>query len=62
MFRRKLRDDKRQIAPDLQTQLEDLLDTVWRSESRADQHDRIDAQARFDALRANAGSARRRKR
>lgn len=35
--------------PDLQTQYEALLDTVWRSEERARQQERIDAQARFDA-------------
>jgi hypothetical protein len=34
---------------DLPTQYEALLDTVWRSEKRARQQDRIDARARFEA-------------
>lgn len=61
MFRRKPRNDMRRLAPDLQTQLEDLLDTVWRSEARADQEDRIDAQARYEESRSNLRSTRPRK-
>lgn len=38
-------------APDLQSQYEELLDTVWRCERRANLMDRIDARARFDARR-----------
>lgn len=37
-------------VPDLQTQYEALLDTVWRCEERARLLERIEAQARYDAI------------
>lgn len=36
--------------PDLQTQYEDLLDTVWRCEDRARLMDRLEARTRFEEL------------
>ena len=38
-------------APDLHTQLESLLDQVWRSESDWRLWDRLDAAVALDALR-----------
>jgi hypothetical protein len=51
MFRRRQETNDPDVpAPDLHTQFEALLDTVWRCEHRADINDRIDAQARLDSL------------
>lgn len=47
MLKRKRED----AAPDLPTQLEDLLDQVWRSESDADFWDRMDALDRQERAR-----------
>ena len=44
--------------PDLYTQYEDLLDTVWRCEQRARFEDRLDALARFEQLRSKRSSRR----
>ncbi len=38
--------------PDLHTQYEALLDTVWRCEKRARLQDLIDARNRFDELQS----------
>jgi hypothetical protein len=38
-------------APDLHSQYEGLLDTVWRCERRAMLMDRIDAQAAYESRR-----------
>ena len=38
-------------APDLHTQLESMLDQVWRSESDWRLWDRLDAAVQIDALR-----------
>ena len=45
-------------VPDLHTQYEALLDTVWRCEERAELQDRIDAQGRYDELRGKRWSDR----
>jgi hypothetical protein len=50
-MKRQLDDRQAAQTPDLQTQYEALLDTVWRCEERARIQDRIEAQARFDAQR-----------
>lgn len=46
-------------APDLQSQYEGLLDIVWRCERRAELMDRIDARARFEAMRERSSRRRR---
>jgi hypothetical protein len=38
------------VIPDLQTQYEELLDTVWRCEARKRVEDRAEAWARFEEL------------
>ncbi len=48
-MKRRFGDRSAADAPDLQTQYEALLDTVWRCEQRARLQERIDGQARFDA-------------
>lgn len=45
--------------PDLQTQYEELLDTVWRCERWARVEDRIDALARFEQWQSTKGARRR---
>ena len=47
-MKRHTRDHLKVEIPDLQTQYEALLDTVWRCEHRARFEDRIDAQNRFE--------------
>ncbi|MGH2976660.1 MAG: hypothetical protein ACRDLL_17620 [Solirubrobacterales bacterium] len=44
--------------PDLHTQYEALLDTVWRCEARARLDDRIDALTRFEERQSKRCSAR----
>ena len=44
-------------SPDLQTQLESLLDQVWRSEDDWQLWDRIDAAVQQDALRTQRASS-----
>jgi hypothetical protein len=45
--------------PDLHTQYEDLLDTVWRCERQERLYDRIEAQIRFErSLRKRCGGDR----
>jgi hypothetical protein len=39
-------------VPDLQTQYEELLDTVWKCEERARLDDRIEARARYEELQS----------
>lgn len=46
-----MRKPRRDEAPDLQTQYEQLLDQVWDSERRERMNDRIDALARADQAR-----------
>jgi len=41
----------RSDAPDLQTQLESMLDQVWQSEADWRLWDRLDAAIRFDEVR-----------
>lgn len=57
-MKRHSEDRLRVEVPDLQTQFETLLDTVWRCEDRARLQDRIDAQTRYDELHSKrtAGS------
>ncbi|OLC65507.1 MAG: hypothetical protein AUG06_01115 [Actinobacteria bacterium 13_1_20CM_2_65_11] len=43
---------KRSADPDLQSQLESLLDQVWRSEADWRLLDRVDALVRLESLRA----------
>ena len=52
------RDRLKVDIPDLHTQYEALLDTVWRCEERARLQDRIDAQNRFDELQSKRRSGR----
>ena len=49
-MKRQSKDRLKVEIPDLHTQYEALLDTVWRCERRARFEDRIDAQNRFDEL------------
>jgi hypothetical protein len=42
------RNPDRHELPDLATQLESLLDTVWRCERMWNLHDRMDRQIRWD--------------
>lgn len=51
-MKRHSRDRLKVEIPDLHTQYEALLDTVWRCEERARLQDRIDAQDRFDELQS----------
>jgi hypothetical protein len=46
-----MRFKSRSDAPDLQTQLESLLDQVWQSESDWRLWDRVDAAVRLEAIR-----------
>lgn len=46
-----LRFKARSDAPDLQTQLESLLDQVWQSESDWRLWDRVDAAVRLETIR-----------
>jgi hypothetical protein len=46
-----LRFKARSDAPDLQTQLESLLDQVWQSESDWRLWDRVDAAVRHETIR-----------
>jgi hypothetical protein len=48
--------------PDLQTQLESLLDQVWRSEADWRLWDRVDAMVMFESRRAKRTSYRQVKR
>ena len=57
-MKRHSEDRPRVEVPDLQTQYETLLDTVWRCEDRARLQDRIDAQTRYDELQSKRWSAR----
>ncbi len=43
---------------DLQTQFEEMLDTVWRCERWARMHDRIDAVTRFEELKSRRSTLR----
>lgn len=56
-MKRHSEDRPRVEVPDLQTQYEALLDTVWRCEGRARLQDRIDAQIRYDDLQRKRWSA-----
>jgi len=58
-MKRQFGDRSRVETPDLQTQYEALLDTVWRCEERARLDDRIDAQARYEAQRHRRNGRRR---
>lgn len=51
-MKRHSRDRLKVDIPDLHTQYEALLDTVWQCERRARFEDRIDAQNRFDELQS----------
>lgn len=57
-MKRRSRDRLKVDIPDLHTQYEALLDTVWRCEERARLEDRIDAQNRFDELQSKRRSGR----
>jgi lipopolysaccharide biosynthesis regulator YciM len=46
-----MRFKSRSDAPDLQTQLESLLDQVWQSESDWRLWDRVDAAVRLETIR-----------
>ena len=46
-------------TPDLQTQLESLLDQVWQSESDWRLWDRVDAAVMLETLRAKRATANR---
>jgi hypothetical protein len=50
MLKRRTRDRRKVEIPDLPTQYEELLDTVWRCEQRARLMDRIEAQTRSEEL------------
>jgi hypothetical protein len=50
-----MRFKSRSDAPDLQTQLESLLDQVWQSESDWRLWDRVDAAVRMETLREQRG-------
>jgi len=50
-----MRFNSRSDAPDLQTQLESLLDQVWQSESDWRLWDRVDAAVRLEAIREQRG-------
>lgn len=47
------------VIPDLQTQYEELLDTIWRCESRERLEDRIEASARLEELQRKRWTRRR---
>jgi hypothetical protein len=49
----------RSDAPDLQTQLESLLDQVWQSESDWRLWDRVDAAVRLETIRQKRAAANR---
>ena len=49
---------KRSADPDLQSQLESLLDQVWRSEADWRLWDRVDALVRLESLRAMRAARR----
>jgi hypothetical protein len=49
----------RSDAPDLQTQLESLLDQVWQSESDWRLWDRVDAAVRLENIRQKRAAANR---
>jgi hypothetical protein len=49
---------KRSADPDLQSQLESLLDQVWRSEADWRLWDRVDALVRLESLRARRAARR----
>lgn len=55
-MKRHSKDQLKVEIPDLHTQYEALLDTVWRCEARARLQDRIDAQNRFDELQSKRRS------
>ena len=57
-MKRKAEDRLRFEIPDLQTQYEALLDTVWRCEARARLEDRIDARTRYEEVQSKRCSAR----
>jgi hypothetical protein len=50
-----MRFKSRSDAPDLQTQLESLLDQVWQSESDWRLWDRVDAAVRLETIREQRG-------
>ena len=50
-MKRPFRGERPDDLPDLQTQYESLLDTVWRCESRARLQALIEARMRFEAVR-----------
>ena len=58
MLKRNTKDRPEVEIPDLQTQYEALLDTVWRCEERARFEDRIDAWNRYEELQSRRCSAR----
>jgi hypothetical protein len=49
--------NSRSDTPDLHTQLESLLDQVWRSESNWRLWDRVDAAVRLESIRARRAQA-----
>jgi hypothetical protein len=49
----------RSDTPDLQTQLESLLDQVWQSESNWRLWDRVDAAVRLETLRERRAASNR---
>lgn len=55
-MKRRSKDRPRVEVPDLHTQYEALLDTVWRCEGRARLQDRVDAQTRYDELHSKRSS------
>jgi len=58
MLKRHTKDRPEVEIPDLQTQYEALLDTVWRCEERARFEDRIDAWNRYEELQSRRCPAR----
>lgn len=57
-MKHKAEDRLRCEVPDLQTQYEALLDTVWRCEAQARLEDRIDARTRYEEMQSKRCSAR----
>jgi hypothetical protein len=56
---RGVRFKSRSDPPDLHTQLESLLDQVWRSESDWRLWDRVDAAVRLETIREKKGASQR---
>lgn len=57
-MKRHSKDRMQAETPDLQTQYEELLDTVWRCDRWARVEDRIDAQARFEQWQSRPKSTK----